>query len=169
MIKPDFKNKSLPLVVLLFTIMGSCSINVCAAHSGGGHGSGGRGGFSGGGRSSGFRGEHGNGAVRINTTNIYIQKNSGARSAGSWHDNGYGHGGYYHGGRGVYWHGGRGYWSGSSWFWNGAAIALIVGAMVATLPPSYQTVYVQNVPYYYYNNVYYRPAADGYVVVDSPY
>lgn len=176
MIKSNFKNKSLSLAVLLFAIMGSCSINVHAAHGGGGHGGGGGGhggGFSGG-HSGGFSGGHGGGhsggfsggAVRINTTNVHIH-NSGARSAGGWHNNGYGHGGYH--GRGTYWHGGYGYWNGSSWFWNGVAVSLIVGAMVATLPPSYQVVYVQGVPYYYYGNTYYRPAADGYVVVDSPY
>ena len=170
MIKSNLKNKSLSLAVILFTIMGSYSINIHAGHGGGGHSGGHSGGFGGGhsGEHGGWHnaGRHSGGVTHINTTNVRIY-NDGARSAGNWHNHGYGHGGYH--GRGTYWHGGYGYWNGGSWFWNGVAVSLMVGAIVATLPPYYQTVYVQNVPYYYYNNVYYRPSADGYVVVNSPY
>ncbi len=43
------------------------------------------------------------------------------------------------------------------------------GYQVATLPRGYTTVTVSGTPYYYYNDVYYRPRGSGYVVVRSPH
>ena len=77
-----------------------------------------------------------------------------------------GHGG--HGGHGHYYYRG-GSWYGSGWFWGGFAAALAVGTIVATLPPYYETVYVNGAPYYYYDSIYYRPASyGGYIVVPAP-
>lgn len=70
-------------------------------------------------------------------------------------------------GRGhYYYHGGR--WHDSNWFWGLFGAGLAIGAIVSTLPPRYETVYVRGVPYYYYDNVYYRPSAGGYIVVPAP-
>ena len=72
---------------------------------------------------------------------------------------GYGHGHYrYHGGR----------WYSSGWFWGGFAAALTVGTIIATLPPHYEVMYLNGVPYYYYDNAYYRPCPTGYIVVPEP-
>ncbi len=73
-----------------------------------------------------------------------------------------GHGGRYH------WHGGG--WYRDGWFWGGMAVsALVVGAMVASLPPRYNVVYVGSVPYYYDGTYYYQPSSvGGYVVVENP-
>ena len=77
-------------------------------------------------------------------------------SAFAW---GEGHGHYrYHGGR----------WHDDGWFWGFFATGIAVGAIVATLPPRYETVYVSGQPYYYYDDVYYRPCPTGYVVVPAP-
>ncbi len=65
------------------------------------------------------------------------------------------HGGY---------RGGYGYGYGYGWFWP----SLAVGLAVATLPFGYNTTYYGGAPYYYYDNVYYRPAPAGYVVVERP-
>lgn len=78
----------------------------------------------------------------------------------------YGHGG--HGGYGHYYYNG-GCWHGGGWWpWNWFAAGLVVGAVVADLPPYYDTVYVNGDPYYYYDNVYYRSGPSGYVVVPAP-
>lgn len=69
--------------------------------------------------------------------------------------------------RGYYWHGDR--WWGPGWFGFDVAVsALAIGAMVEALPRGYATVVVNGAPYYYYDNVYYRPYAGGYVVVQEP-
>ena len=76
---------------------------------------------------------------------------------------------YAWGGRGgrYYWHGGR--WYNNGWFWFDAGVtALAIGAIAASLPPSYTTVYAGGVPYYYYDGIYYRPCPSGYVVVPAP-
>ncbi|MBF0493714.1 MAG: hypothetical protein HQL28_01115 [Candidatus Omnitrophica bacterium] len=87
-----------------------------------------------------------------------------SRDVYAWGGHG-GHGGG-HGDR-YYWHGGR--WHNSSWFWFDVGItALAVGAIAASLPPYYTTVYVGGVPYYYYDGIYYRPCPAGYVVVPAP-
>ena len=75
------------------------------------------------------------------------------------------------GGRGgggrYYWHGGR--WYNNGWWWFGAgATALALGAMVASLPPSYNTVYYGGVPYYYYDGIYFNQCPSGYMVVQAP-
>ena len=72
-----------------------------------------------------------------------------------------------HGGHGHYYYrGGR--WYNNGWFWGSFATGLAIGTMVATLPPYYETVYVGGYPYYYYDNVYYRPSTSGYIVVPQP-
>ena len=73
------------------------------------------------------------------------------------------------GGRGgrYYWHGDR--WYNNGWFWFDAGVtALTIGAIAASLPPAYNTVYAGGVPYYYYDGVYFRPCPSGYVVVPAP-
>ena len=70
------------------------------------------------------------------------------------------------GGR-YYWHGGR--WYNNSWFWFDAGVtALTIGAIAASLPPNYTTVYAGGAPYYYYDGIYYRPCPSGYMVVPAP-
>jgi len=56
-----------------------------------------------------------------------------------------------------------------SWlgFWFSISIPPI-GAVVTTLPVGHRTVVVRDLPYYYYEDVYYRPCYGGYVVVDRP-
>jgi hypothetical protein len=62
-----------------------------------------------------------------------------------------------------------GRWYGVDRFGVEVAIATLeVGAIVTGLPVGYTTVVVGGVPYYYYDNIYYRPAPDGYVVVERP-
>ena len=81
----------------------------------------------------------------------------------AWGDHGGrgGHGGHEH----YYYHGGR--WD-NGWFWGLFATGLVIGTIVATLPPRYETVYVSGAPYYYYDNVYYQPFPSGYLVVLEP-
>jgi len=66
--------------------------------------------------------------------------------------------------RGGRWH------SSPGWFWFDVGItALAIGAITANLPPRHTTVVVRGNPYYYYDNVYYRPySSGGYVVVPAP-
>ena len=78
---------------------------------------------------------------------------------------------YAWGGRGgggrYYWHGGR--WYNNGWFWFDAGVtALALGAVAASLPLTYTTVYTGGVPYYYYDGVYFRPCPSGYMVVPAP-
>ena len=42
------------------------------------------------------------------------------------------------------------------------------GAVVTRLPFGYRTIVVADAPYYYYDNVYYRPCPGGYAVVPQP-
>lgn len=68
---------------------------------------------------------------------------------------------------GYYYRGGR--WYQHGWFGFDLAVsALAIGALVESLPPRYNTVVVGGVPYYYYDNAYYRPCPNGYVVVPAP-
>ncbi len=47
--------------------------------------------------------------------------------------------------------------------------ALVIGAFIESLPPSYTIVEVKGTPYYHDNRHYYRPRSDGgYVVVRPP-
>ena len=79
----------------------------------------------------------------------------------------YARGGGRGGGGRYYWHGGR--WYNNGWFWFDAGVtALTIGAVAASLPPAYATVYNGGVPYYYYDGVYFRPCPSGYVVVPAP-
>jgi len=73
-----------------------------------------------------------------------------------------GHGGHGH----YYYRGGR--WYDSGWFWGWFGTGLAIGAIVATLPPYHETVYVSGAPYYYYDGIYYRPCPTGYIVVPTP-
>lgn len=79
-----------------------------------------------------------------------------------------GHGG--HGGHGdhghYYYHGDR--WHRSGWFWGSLAAGIAIGSVVASLPPQYETVYVSDVPYYYYDGIYYSRYPTGYIVVPTP-
>jgi hypothetical protein len=77
-----------------------------------------------------------------------------------------GHGGY--GGHGHYYYRGGGWYGGGWWPWNWFAADLVVGTVVAGLPPYYDTVYVGGAPYYYSDDIYYRPGPSGYVVVPAP-
>jgi len=43
-----------------------------------------------------------------------------------------------------------------------------LGAVVTTLPYGHRSVIVGGNPYYYYDDVYYRPCSTGYVVVQAP-
>jgi hypothetical protein len=84
-----------------------------------------------------------------------------SQDAYAWGGRGRGGGGRY------YWHGGR--WYNNGWFWFGAGLtALTIGAIAASLPPNYSTIYAGGVPYYYYDGIYYRPCPSGYVVVPAP-
>ena len=71
------------------------------------------------------------------------------------------------GGHGHYYYR-DGSWHDRGWFWGSFGVGLAIGAIVATLPPRYETVYVSGAPYYYYDGIYYRPAPSGYVVVQAP-
>ena len=73
------------------------------------------------------------------------------------------------GGRGShYYRDGRWYRHGWLWF-DTAVAALTIGALVDSIPPRYTTVVYGGVPYYYYDNAYYRPyPAGGYIVVPPP-
>ena len=77
----------------------------------------------------------------------------------------WGGGGRHHGG--YYYRGGRWYRPGF-WGLDIAVAALAIGAIAESLPPRYTTVVVGGVPYYYYDNAYYRPCPTGYVVVPAP-
>lgn len=74
-------------------------------------------------------------------------------------DRHHGHGHYYY--RGGHWHS-------NGWFWGGVATALAAGTIVAALPPYYETIYVNGVPYYYYDGIYYRACPKGYIVIQEP-
>lgn len=76
-------------------------------------------------------------------------------------------------------HRGRGgekyYYKGDRWYRHGwlgldiAVSALALGALVDSLPPRHTKIVVRNEPYYYYDNVYYRPYEyGGYIVVPPP-
>ena len=71
-----------------------------------------------------------------------------------------------HGGGHYRYHSGS--WHDDGWFWGFFATGLAIGAVVATLPPRYETVYVSGEPYYYYDGVYYRQSPRGYIVVPVP-
>jgi len=61
-----------------------------------------------------------------------------------------------------------GRWHNSGWFWGSFAAGLAIGTVVTSLPPYYETVYANGVPYYHYDRVYYRPYSRGYIVVSEP-
>ncbi len=78
-------------------------------------------------------------------------------------------GGAYHGGGENRYHYRDGRWYRDGLFWFDAGLAtLTIGAIAASLPPRYTTVYAGNAPYYYDSRVYYRPCPEGYIVVPAP-
>ena len=83
----------------------------------------------------------------------------------------YGHGGHGggHGGGDRYSYRG-GHWYRSGAFWTQTAVeALVVGAMINSLPPRIQPVTVNGAIYYTDGQYYYLPSANGgYVVVAPP-
>lgn len=75
----------------------------------------------------------------------------------------------------LLYYGGMPYYYGQGIWYRSSGLGFVVvtppfGIVVPVLPPYYTTVWVGGVPYYYANNVYYvwRPAAQGYVVVQPP-
>jgi len=49
------------------------------------------------------------------------------------------------------------------------AVPAPIGAYIARLPHDYQLFYIDGVPHYTYNDVYYRHTLDGYEVINKPY
>ncbi|HQJ14948.1 MAG TPA: hypothetical protein PLJ26_00480 [Candidatus Omnitrophota bacterium] len=72
-----------------------------------------------------------------------------------------------HGGKPQYYYR-WGRWHDSGAFWGLFGATLAAGAIVASLPPRHETVYVREVPYYRCDGIYYRPCSRGYVVVPEP-
>jgi len=107
------------------------------------------------------------------STNVFAFDGDRGGHSGRHHDGGHysgrGHGSSYHrGGHShYYYHGGRWYTS-DAWIWGSIAAALAIGAIVATLPPSCEKIYVRGTTYYYCDNVYYRRTPNGYIVVRAP-
>lgn len=85
-----------------------------------------------------------------------------------------GHGGVHgkkHGGHrepSRYYHHGDRYYHRSGWWWVGAATTLAVGSVLASLPRGYAVIYVNGLPYYYYDGLYYKQCPQGYAVVRAP-
>ncbi|GEM_PF-3092742 len=65
-------------------------------------------------------------------------------------------------------HEGRYYRSAGWWGLGGLITGLAVGAYVASLPPRYETVIINGVPYYYCDGYYYQAGPQGYMVVAPP-
>ena len=60
----------------------------------------------------------------------------------------------------------RGYeYRNGAWFLGGVAAVLVAGAIIESLPPRHDIVYVGGTPYYYDGTYYYQQTPDGYVVV----
>jgi len=68
----------------------------------------------------------------------------------------------------YHYHGGHYYRDAGWWGLGGFVTGLAVGAYVASLPPSYETVYIDGTPYYYADGYYYQSGPSGYVVVSPP-
>jgi len=68
----------------------------------------------------------------------------------------------------YHYRGGHYYRDAGWWGFGGFATGLAVGAYVASLPPSYETVYIDGAPYYYADGYYYQAGPSGYVVVSPP-
>jgi len=47
-------------------------------------------------------------------------------------------------------------------------VAAPFGITVKVLPPGHKTLVIGGIPYYYYNNIYYKACPSGYVVVSNP-
>lgn len=72
---------------------------------------------------------------------------------------------FVHRGARFYYHSGRWYRAVGSTF---VAVAAPIGVVVHVLPPVYRTVWINHIPYYYADNVYYVPHPQGYVVTAPP-
>jgi hypothetical protein len=80
-----------------------------------------------------------------------------------------GHGGHGGGRGGDRYHYRDGRWYRDGWLWFDAGLTVLtVGAIAASLPPRYNTIYVGGVPYYYSDGIYYQPCSTGYIVVPAP-
>ena len=91
--------------------------------------------------------------VLISAFIVFYSSDAFARGG---HEN---HGHYYYNG---------GNWNRSWWFWGSFATGFAIGTIITKLPPYYETIYVSGVPYYYYDNVYYRSYPNGYIIVPAP-
>jgi hypothetical protein len=87
-------------------------------------------------------------------------------SACAWGRFGGHFGHYYH--SGFYYHGYYGWPYYGPWWPDVRVIVPPIGAYVAYLPNGYTTFVIGADRYYYYNGVYFRPYADGYVIVSPP-
>jgi len=63
---------------------------------------------------------------------------------------------------------GRYYRDAGWWGLGGFVTGLAVGAYVASLPPQYEIIEINGVPYYYADGYYYQAGPGGYVVVTPP-
>lgn len=63
---------------------------------------------------------------------------------------------------------GRYYRDAGWWGLGGFVTGLAVGAYVSSLPPAYEVVMIDGVPYYYADGYYYQAGPGGYVVVTPP-
>lgn len=73
----------------------------------------------------------------------------------------------HHDGRSYYEYSGRYYIEGPSGF---ILVGAPIGAVIATLPIGYLSIYIGGIPYFYFNGVYYRHYhTGGYVIVTAPY
>ncbi len=64
--------------------------------------------------------------------------------------------------------GGRYYRDAGWWGFGGFVTGLAVGAYVASLPPRYEVIEIDGVPYYYADGYYYQAGPGGYVIVAPP-
>jgi len=69
---------------------------------------------------------------------------------------------------GHYRYGGGHYYRDVWWGFGGFLTGLAVGSYVASLPPAYETVVIDGVPYYYADGYYYQAGPGGYVIVAPP-
>jgi len=74
----------------------------------------------------------------------------------AWPGDGWGHRGHYR------------YHDGGWWMGGALVGALVAGAIIESLPPHYNVVYVNGFPYYYDGSYYYIRTEGGYQVVESP-
>jgi hypothetical protein len=105
-------------------------------------------------------------ALTLSATDAFAEgRGSGGHGGGG--RGGYEGGGHRGGGERYSYRGGR--WYRSGWFWFDAGVtALAIGAIASSLPPRHETIVVGGVPYYCYENAYFKQYPTGYVVVPPP-